>query len=946
MARKHLFWVVPLLLLTLAILAGLLALPAFVAAPAHRATMESFASQLTGRKVHISGKLSLSYLPQPEITATGITITGPDQEIITARALSLNISLLSLLRGQFGVQTLRLDSPTISFPWPIPGGINDVAPPPWLAALHAQLNNGRIRVGALDFSDVKADLFTGTGGSVRMSGTGRLNQEPIALQFSIGQTASIGATSLSAHAKYAGITAAFDGALDGNSRLSGQLALQAPEDLTGHMQILLNATALDAFSLTLQQGPTSLTGNAQLSFKPTRLTANLVGTHLDLDHIPLPKSLWPGNTPIQAHLDISDIVLAGRHFPSLKTVFVANAKGYALQNLNLGIKGTANLKGNVLSTPNGTLSGTVDLSAPDGSALMAGLYLPYDKNWTSILLRAQLGGTRSAPQLTNISGTLGPDHVGGHIFFSPHHAAFQLNFSQLALQPLLEALRQSMPASGFTADGELTAIRAEAGPVKLSNLFIDASLGNGVNIRRVTADLYGGMAGGDVVLNQALDVTAAHGFLNLPVATPLLGALFPHLQLPHALLNQRLNMIAAAAGTPTALASATVIKLGDLTFTATPFINLDNASASGAVSLRAPDAIATLKAAGLIDGCSRMTPSPDYPFRAAAQPCIATPNNPGLAFPGPGSLSMRAAFSISPNQYGLTNFVLNSGWLNASGHLNLQHGLLTGQINAGTLALPALPLNAPIPDKLPISGQVDVSATQILYAGHRIFGPAIGTFTLAPDTISLSNLKAALGHGALTGRLDLKLLPNTIPALNANLTATDIDASALDLPQAFPLSLSHGQINANAVLSASGYSIKTWLATLGGNVTLTAQNGNLEGVSLPNIVHALRAGQLATTRYWMQHGDTAFTALSVSASISQGNCTLTKAVLTSKAGNLSAVGGVDLFDNSLALRLDAQPALQPKLTLTSKIIGSWVHPSKTVEIGAASAWRPTNVPPP
>ncbi|WBO59655.1 hypothetical protein GT370_01640 [Acidocella sp. MX-AZ03] len=99
----------------------MLALPSFVAAPAHRTAVEAFASRLTGRDVHISGKLSLSYFPQPEITATGITISGPDKEVITAHALSLDLALAPLLQGQLAARTLDLDTPNITFPWPLPG---------------------------------------------------------------------------------------------------------------------------------------------------------------------------------------------------------------------------------------------------------------------------------------------------------------------------------------------------------------------------------------------------------------------------------------------------------------------------------------------------------------------------------------------------------------------------------------------------------------------------------------------------------------------------------------------------------------------------------------------------------------------------------------------------------------------------------------------------------
>lgn len=941
MARKHLFWAAPLLLLVFIVLAGLLALPAFVAAPAHRATVENFASRLTGRAVHISGKLSLSYLPRPEITATGITITGPDQEIINARSLSLDISITALLHGQFGAQTLRLDAPTISFPWPIPKGINAIAPPPWLAALHARISNGQINLGRLAFSDVNADLFTGAGGRVRLLGTGKLNQKPITLGLSIGQTASIGGTALTAHADYAGLNANLDGSLDANSLLSGQLTMQMPGGGTGEMKILLDATALNAYSIQIQKGEAKLTGNAKLTFKPLGLTANLVGRHIDFSQASEIKAVWPQDIPVQATLDASDLTLDGHHFPSLKAVFTADTAGYALKDLNLDLANTASLKGDVQLARSGALSGDLDLLAPDGIALLTSLDLPPVKDWTTILLQAKLNGTRSAPQLTDIHGTLGRDHVDGHVFFAPQHAAFELNFSRLDLAPLATALRQIAPTTSISLDGELTAAKAEAGPVVLSNLFMDVGLGNGLNIRRATANLYGGMVGGDAVLDPHLKLSAAHGFLNLPSAAPLIAALLPHLAVPHALVNQRLNLTAAAAGTPDALATATVIKLGDLTFTATPLINLAQQSATGAVSLQAPNAIAAFKAAGLSNGCSRMETLPGFPFKDLAPPCIAKANNPGLAFPGPGSLSLRAAFAVAPGVYSLPDFILSSGWINVAGRLALQNHRLTGQINAGTLAFPALPLNAPIPDKLPISGQINVVAGQILYAGHYLFGQTSGTITAAPDSISLKQLKADLGHGALAGDIDLKLPAASMPVLTATLAATNVDASALDLPQPFPLRLTSGQLNANATLTAAGYSVKTWGATLGGHVTLTAQNGSLDGLSLPAIVTALNAKTPAKANYWMSHGDTPFTALSIAMAISQGNCTLTDAKLTGPSGTLGAIGGIDLFDKSLALLLDAHPAVQPPLTLTTRLIGAWDHPNLLTETKAAYSWHPS-----
>ena len=97
--KISLLWLVPLCLVL--ILAGIiLAIPAFVASNTHRGNIEALASSLTGRNVHISGQLSLTLFPSPLLSATQVTITGPDAETIAARGLNLNISLPALLRGR------------------------------------------------------------------------------------------------------------------------------------------------------------------------------------------------------------------------------------------------------------------------------------------------------------------------------------------------------------------------------------------------------------------------------------------------------------------------------------------------------------------------------------------------------------------------------------------------------------------------------------------------------------------------------------------------------------------------------------------------------------------------------------------------------------------------------------------------------------------------------
>jgi len=939
LTRKHLLWAAPLAFVLM--LAGLLlALPAFVASPAHRAAVEAFASRLTGREVHISGKLTLSYWPQPELIASGITITGPDNEVVTARALSLDLAVPPLLRGQLAVRTLNLDTPTISFPWPLPGGISAVAPPPWLAALHAHVENGLIRFGAADFTDVNADLFTGTGGSVSVSGNGKLAQHPVSLTLAIGETADDGSAQLSIQGTVDGGKADLSGTLDSQSQLNGQLTLQLPGGMAGSAQIDADADGISTSSLQLAQGQMQVAGAATLAFSPLTLEADLTGHDLDFGKLGATLAIWPSQLPTHVSLNAANVVMAGKTYPALQATLQAGPSGSSIKDLTLGLPGGASLAGNIAIAPDASLSGHLSLSAPDLTALTAGFGLPAETAWASASLQADLGGNRTTAVFKSLSGTLGQDHVNGQVILSSNHAAFQLGFDHLALAPLAAWLGQRPLNTNLTVEGELTAKHADAGPVKLSNLFVDAALDGTLSIRRATANLYGGIAGGSVTLDDSFKVTSAHAFLDLPSATPLAALLPARLKLPPDLLSPHLNLVVAAAGPPDALATSAVVKLGDFTLTAAPVIDLVKQSASGAVSLRHPNAIAALKLLGLGTGCARMAPLSGYPFQGVNLPCIANANDPALAFPGPGALALRARFSAAADHYGLNDFVLSAGLLNASGQLLAAKGRLTGQIDSGTLALPPLPANLQMPSSLSLSGSIAFKAGRVLYAGIPVFGPTSGMFTLAPGNASLNLAQASIGNGHISGSAALKLAANAPPALTAKLLAEDVDASALTLPQSFPLTLASGQISATASLTASGYTAKAWEATLGGSGTITASNGTLNGLSLPDLVTALRPPKRANLARALGSGTTPFTTLTLAVTIAQGNCTLTQAQLTAPSGNVAASGDIDLFDSTLALKLDATPSIKPPLTLPTRIIGPWGHPGRTMDLEAIRGWKP------
>jgi len=914
--NKKLLWSLPAIFIAIGI-GVLLALPGFVAAQSHRPAIERFASALTGRDVHIGGKLSLTLLPRPQLNATHITIAGPDNEIISARALALDISLPALLRGQLAVQTLNLDSPSIAFPWPLPGGPRAVAPPPWLAALHAHLSNASITLGGVAFTQVSADLFTGPGGAVSVSGNGSLLGKAVTLSLALGQMGLDGAAPLAVQASAGPANADFSGSLSGESIITGQVSATLPGNITGSATVTAGAMQIALTGLALSQGQEHVSGSANFGLTKPALEADLLGQNIDLDQLSgLPSRM--AALPADITLNASAVTLLGQKFPALNVHVSTGPAGIVIHALNVSLPGGGTLAGAGVEAAGGQLSGQFILAVPDSTVLLASYHLPPLPNWPSAYLSATLGGTATQPVLKDVSGTLGTDHVTGNLVLTPRHMSGQLNFDQLALGPLAAWAGQSPPGA-FTAELEIGAAKAEAGPVKLSNFTLDAVLDGTLNVRRVSASLYGGLAAGSFTLDGSGRVTSAQGFLDIPSATPLAGLIPQRYAPPAALLTPRLSLLFAARGPANALAASAVARLGEFTLTATPVIDLEHATASGALSVQHPEAILVARIFGW---------------------------DQALVFPGAGSASLRARFTASASQYGLNDFVLNFGALNASGQLLAQNGVVTGRIDAATVPIPPVPTGLQFPTALPLQGKLELSARQILYAGRPILGPSAANLTWSANGAALDLAQASLDGGEISGSLGMALSAAAAPAFTAKLLAQGIDGSAIALPVPFPYSIASGMLDASATLTATGYGLKSVVATLAGTASLNASKGTLHGFSLDAFGAALGTPDAAHGLYRaLQGGSTRFTSLSLAGTLANGNCTLSSASLSGPAGHVGASGGIDIYDNAQALRLTFTPAgVEPPVSGTLLVLGSWAAPKHVAHLKAALAWKPAPQP--
>lgn len=914
--KLKLLWLVPLVLV-LAVIGALLALPGFVAAQSHRPAIEHFASVLTGRRVHIAGQLSLTLLPHPTLTASQITITGPDDEVISARALALDIALEPLLTGQLAVQTLTLDHPVINFPWPLPGGPHAVAPPPWLAALHAHFANASITLGGLAFTTVNADLFTGPDGALSLSGDGILRGLHVKLSLALSHSGLDGAAPLALQISTGAASANFSGTLNGQSQIAGQLSATLPDKTTASATLAADGTTATLTGLSLTQGTMHLSGSASLALRQPSLQASLIGQNLDLDRLgSLPD--WAAAVPAAISLSADGVSLLGQNFPSLSVKLHSDADGMSLRGLNLALPGGGALSGDAALAANGKLSGQLHLTVPDSAGLLTAYHLPALPNWPSARLSATLAGSSAQPALQALSGTLGQDHVTGTLVLSPYHAAGVLNFDHLSLAPLLGWAGHA--PGRLSADLEVNAAKAEAGPVKLTKLALDAELNGTLNVRHVSASLYGGLAAGSFVLDSSGHVVLAQGFLDIPTATPLAALIPAAYAPPAALLAAPLTVNFAARGPANALATSAVARLGQFTITASPVIDITTGAASGALTVQHPEAILVARLLGA---------------------------DQQLVFPGAGSMSLRARFSMDPHAYGLRDFILNFGALNASGRLMVQNGTVSGRIDAGTVLVPPIPLKLQFPASLPLPGKLALHAQQIIYNGHPLLGPSAANLHWSAAGASLDVASASLGGGTLSGSVGMALSATAAPAFTARLLAQNIDANALALPLPFPYPLASGTLNGNAQLAASGYGLKSVLATLAGTASLDASKGVLRGFDLAKFARTLgTAGAPHGLYRALVSGATPFAQLKLGMNLADGNATLTSASLNGPAGQVNGSGGIDLFDKTQALKLEFTPAgVAPPVSGTMLVLGSWATPKYVPHLQPALDWKPLPPPP-
>lgn len=948
------------------VIAAVALLPSVTDWNRYRATLEVLAGEALGRPVRIAGPVSLSLLPEPVLTASRVSVGGGGGAHITIRELRLGVAVLPLLTGEVDARSLTLQQPDFHLPWPPWRGI-ELAAPPWPAELSARIEDGRVEAGGIVLTHVDATLLAGRAeAALTLTGSATDGRSTWSLSLRLGEPQLDGTEPLEATlqggGQAQGTAARLSGALSPAGDLAGHLALDGP-----HLSELVAAPPLPFHAdgrFTLESGAVRL---ADLSVKLGSVTAHGAGTlslepgiRLDLalaTRQTIPLDPWLGvlrgggvsRWPVGLSFTAPRATLARGLLQQVSLAMVLGPGGAEIGAFRAVLPGNAafaaegHLEPAAAAAGKWQFAGTVHLAAPSlletvhwlGQAA-PGVLPPLP---AGVLGEAAVSGRvvvgESAIALTHLSGKIDRSKISGSLSLGlGGHPAISagLKLERLNLDPWLPPWWREVSSHRFLAlakvpalfrgmsiELQLAAGTATFGKTTISGLSLDAAAGpDQVILRRLDATIDGVHAIASGTIGKSGAVTEGRLALNATRPAMLVRYLPASLRAAIGRWQAVFALNATAAGPPQALRVAIKANLGDVLLTADPIVDLNNGAWHGPVSLRDPGAAELIAASGL--------PNP-------------------LPWLGPGSLSLIGEAAGREHGWSLRDFRLIAGALHASGHLeDLAGSEITGRIHAETLPVPPPGAAAAgLLSGLIASGDamVDLSATEVMAGQRVVLKDAKGRLTVSrPNAVLEVNgnlpgsgvlaavLRVAVGRGPPRFRLGAAF---SGVRLKGGLTGGVPDIRS-------------GTLDGRAALAAEGYGSAALLATLGGTVRLSLQDGMLSGLSLAGVRSALSGkdetkGVAAALGKALAGGQTEFSRLNLTAEGSAGRFRLQHATMLGPDGTIEADGTLDLPARSEALRLAIRPALDGAPDLLVRLGGPMAAPKRVEEINAALQWN-------
>jgi len=316
---------------------ALVALPALIDVNSYKPFIVAQVKSATGRDLVIDGPISLSLLPTPTVSVTGVkffnTAGSKNANMVEVKSVTVQPSLLPLLGGRIEVGEVTLVEPKIVLEinaegkpnWEFAPSVAEAKPAAAQPSSPRPLSLGRLTIenGTLIFSDSKAGLsvvadkanFTGSvaslDGPYTLAGDATINEAPLKLDLAVGARGNNGHTAdltlqagggrlgfkgtlseLGAAAKISGMASAsaeslttFVGTL---VKLAGQPAPVLPALLAGKFSfdggVDVSPTAFAARDFKMALGEDSGSGSLSVTLKPRLAVEGKVAVpRLDLD---------------------------------------------------------------------------------------------------------------------------------------------------------------------------------------------------------------------------------------------------------------------------------------------------------------------------------------------------------------------------------------------------------------------------------------------------------------------------------------------------------------------------------------------------------------------------------------------------------------------------------------------------------------------------------------
>ena len=397
----------------------------------YREELEARASRLTGLEFKVAGAIDARLLPTPIVTLHSIEFGRPrDAGRVRARALRIEFSLGSLLRGEWKIADARLEGPEFAVGLDSAGRIALPVPtvgfaPEGVTIERLTIEGGRAimtdaasgRRLELDKFEFKGDVRSLAGpakgeGSFVVAGqhypyrfsAGRLNDDgsiKVRLALDPIDRPFTAEADLSIRVEHG--VPEFDGVLAfaravGRAPAGAGALIVEPWRVTGKIKGNSSGATLDQVELQYgpDERPIKLRGGGRMVFgaKP-RLDGEVSSASIDLDRIlalpaatgrrPLPalKVLAEHASgalhlpfPVRLGLHVETLTLAGAPLQRLSGSFKSDGEAWEIERLEVRAPGITHIRvgGHVGLTPSGaTFKGPLDVDANDPRALLAWL---------------------------------------------------------------------------------------------------------------------------------------------------------------------------------------------------------------------------------------------------------------------------------------------------------------------------------------------------------------------------------------------------------------------------------------------------------------------------------------------------------------------------------------------------------------------------------------------